>query len=147
MVLEFGIFYVISCRETETWTSLYYSTRAEVKDAAFIKDSKTFLLIMDGWLRFFSIASEPTQIELLNAPCSCKIRENATGCRIKGSNLLIIYNSEVEYASISLEPLPKVVIQKKLLQEKKWVDVGFVNAMNDTIYYQLEDGSILIETL
>jgi WD40 repeat protein len=135
-------------RETESWTCLYYATRSEIKDAAFIKDSKTVLLIMDGWIRFFSIASEPTQIELLNAPCSCKISENATGCRIQGSNLLIIYDSEVEFYTISLEPLPKVVIQKKLLQEKKWVDVGFVNTLlNDSIYYQLADGSILIETL
>lgn len=103
---------------------------------------------MNGWIRFFSIASEPTAIELLNAPCSLKIKENAKGCRMQGSNLLIIYESSFEYASISLEPLPKVTIRGEIHEkEKKWSDIGFVNTLNETIFYQFADGSILVESL
>jgi hypothetical protein len=103
---------------------------------------------MQGWIRFFSIASKPTDIELLNAPCSVKIKENPLCCRLQGSNLLIIYQSSLEYASITLEPLPKVTI-KSVIQEidKDWIDIGFVNTLCDTIYYQFSDGSILVNSL
>jgi hypothetical protein len=103
---------------------------------------------MQDWIRFFSIASEPTAIELLNAPCSVKIKNDPIGCRLQGSNLLIIYESSLEYASISLEPLPKVTIRSVIQDiEKEWIDVGFVNTQSDTIYYQFSDGSILLKSL
>ena len=113
-----------------------------------MKDSKTVLLIMKGWIKFFSIASEPTAIELLNVPCSVKIKENVLGCRLQDSSLLIIYPESLEYASISLEPLPKINVKRVISEkEKEWVDVGFVNTTRDTIYYQLSDGSISVESL
>lgn len=134
--------------ETETWTSLYYTTRSPIKDAVFIKDTKTVLVLIEGWIRFFSIASEPCEIELLNAPCSVKIKENAMRCKINGSNLLIIYPKSFTHAQISLEPLPKVAIIREIHQkEKEWIDVGFVNTMSETIYYQYSDGSLEVESL
>lgn len=138
-------FFILYCKITNKGN---LNKVLQEKDAVFIKNSKTVLLLMNGWIKFFSIASEPTAIELLNAPCSLKIKENAQGCRIQGSNLLIIYESSLEFASISLEPLPKVTIKSEIHEkERRWIDIGFVNTMNETIYYQFSDGSIVVESL
>ena len=117
------------------------------KDAVFLKDSKTVLLLMGNWIKFFSISSEPSAIEILNVPCSFRINQGALGFRIHDSNLLIVYTNHLEYALISLEPLPKVNIRGEIRKDKSWIDIGFVNTLNDTIYFQYADGSVLVEEI